>query len=185
MTEMTQAPGMRETPDRPYFAWPGATAFAATLVAFVAVARFGFSARGLLDGAVCATLIVLAAIDLERRIIPNVIVVPATVLVLIAQAIRDPSRWYAYVGAAAGAGIFFLVVLLLFRDGLGMGDVKLAMLLGAALGTHVIAGLLLGSLAGGVAGLYLLVTKGPSARKMTIAFGPYLAAGAIVVLLFG
>jgi leader peptidase (prepilin peptidase)/N-methyltransferase len=77
------------------------------------------------------------------------------------------------------------VLFLVFRDGLGMGDVKLAVLIGAALGTHVLTGLVVGSLAASVVAVYLLATKGLAARKMTIAFGPYLAAGAIVVLLFG
>jgi leader peptidase (prepilin peptidase)/N-methyltransferase len=172
-------------PAQPYFGHPGITAFAATLLGFVAVAEAGFGARGMLDAAVCAVLVVLAVIDLERRVIPNVIVLPAAVLTLIAQIAIAPSKWLWYLGAALGAGLFFLVLFLVFRDGLGMGDVKLAVLIGAALGSHVLIGLVFGSLAASVVAVYLLGTKGLAARKMTIAFGPYLAAGAIVVLLFG
>jgi leader peptidase (prepilin peptidase)/N-methyltransferase len=169
---------------QPYFGHPGVTAFAATLLGFVALARAGLGVRGLLDAAVCAVLVVLAVIDLERRIIPNVIVLPAALLTLLAQVAIAPSRWFWYLGAALGAGLFFLVLFLLFHDGLGMGDVKLAVLIGAALGSQVLTGLVFGSLAASVVALYLLGTKGMAARKMTNAFGPYLAAGAIVVLLF-
>lgn len=168
----------------PFLGHPGLTAFAAVLLAFVAVARHGFGSRGLLDAAICVVLVVLAAVDLERRVIPNVIVVPATGVVFLVQVALEPSRWWWYLGATLGAGVFFLVLAVLFRDGVGMGDVKLAALIGAALGSHVLSGLVLGSLAGAVAAIYLLVTKGAAARKMTIAFGPYLAAGAIAVLLF-
>jgi len=168
---------------QPYFEHPGLTAFAATLLAFVAIAHAGLGARGLLDAAVCAVLVVLAVIDLERRIIPNAIVLPAAFLTLVAHVAIAPSKWLWYLGAAVGAGLFFLVLFLVFRDGLGMGDVKLAVLIGAALGSHVLTGLVFGSLAGAVVALYLLGTKGAAARKMTIAFGPYLAAGAILVML--
>jgi leader peptidase (prepilin peptidase) / N-methyltransferase len=168
----------------PFLGHPGLTAFAAVLLTFVAVARHGFSGRGLLDAAICAVLVVLAAVDLERRVIPNVIVVPSAAIVLLAQVALKPSHWWWYLGATLGAGLFFLVLAVLFRDGVGMGDVKLAALIGASLGSHVLSGLVLGSLAGAVVAIYLLVTKGSAARKMTIAFGPYLAAGAIVVLLF-
>jgi leader peptidase (prepilin peptidase)/N-methyltransferase len=181
---MTDVAGKPLASAQPYFGHPGITAFAATLVAFVAVAQVGLGTRGLLDAAVCAVLVVLAVIDLEHRVIPNVIVLPAALLTLVAQVAIAPSKWLSYLGAAAGAGLFFLVLSLIFRDGLGMGDVKLALLIGAALGSHVLTGLVLGSLAGSAVAIYLLATKGVAARKMTIAFGPYLAAGAIAVLLF-
>src|SRR4051794_37090046 len=95
---------------RPYLAHPGLAAFAATLLAFVAVAKIGFSARGLLDAALCAVFTVLAVIDFERRIIPNVIVLPATAITLVAQVAISPSDWAWYVGASAGAGVSFLVL---------------------------------------------------------------------------
>jgi leader peptidase (prepilin peptidase) / N-methyltransferase len=167
----------------PAYVRPGLTAFAATLAAFAAVARHGFGSRGLLDAAVCAVLVVLAAVDLERRIIPNRIVLPAAALTLAAQVGIHPSRWYWYTAAALGAGLVFLAFYLFFRGGLGMGDVKLAVFIGAALGKSVVAGLALGSLAGGLVALYLLATRGAEARRMSIAYGPCLAAGAILVLL--
>jgi leader peptidase (prepilin peptidase) / N-methyltransferase len=181
MTELVQTPAQDGA--QPRLARPGLTAFAATLLAFVAVAHHGFGVRGLLEAGICAVLVVLAVIDFEQRVIPNAIVLPAAAVILVAQIALHPSKWFWYAGAALGAGLFFLILFLLFRDGLGMGDVKLAVLIGAALGSHVLTGLVIGSLAGGVAGLYLLATKGAAARKMTIAFGPYLAAGAIFALL--
>jgi leader peptidase (prepilin peptidase) / N-methyltransferase len=184
VTELAEETYERQSGPIPFLGHPGVTAFAAVILAFVAVARHGFGGRGLLDAAICAVLVVLAAVDLERRVIPNMIVVPAAAIVFLAEIALKPSHWLWYLGAALGAGLFFLVLAVLFRDGVGMGDVKLAALIGAALGSHVLSGLVLGSLAGAVAAVFLLATKGAAARKMTIAFGPYLAAGAIVVLLF-
>jgi len=80
--------------------------------------------------------------------------------------------------------LFFLVFALVYPAGLGMGDVKLALLIGAALGYAVVSALLLGTLAAGVFGAILLFKEGSSARKRAIPLGPFLAAGAIVVLLF-
>ena len=84
-----------------------------------------------------------------------------------------------------GAATIFAIAHLFYPTGLGMGDVKLALLLGALLGTAVLSALTLGSLAAGVFGLILLARGGSVARKTAIPFGPFLGFGAIAVLLFG
>ena len=76
------------------------------------------------------------------------------------------------------------MVQLAYPAGLGMGDVKLALLIGAALGWSVIAALLFGTLAAGLVSAALLIAKGAEARKRAIPLGPFLAGGAILVLLF-
>ncbi|HKP10196.1 MAG TPA: A24 family peptidase, partial [Gaiella sp.] len=83
----------------------------------------------------CAVLVAVSVTDLERRIIPNRIIVPALVAALVVQTARDPSvEWLV---AALAAGGFFLVLALVYPAGLGMGDVKLAAFMGAWLGWDV------------------------------------------------
>jgi leader peptidase (prepilin peptidase) / N-methyltransferase len=132
----------------------------------------------------CLAKFGFAAIDLETRIIPNRIVLPATAVVLPAQVALHSSDALAYVAAAFGAALFFLVPLLVFPAGMGMGDVKLALLLGAGLGGAVVTALFVGVFAGAFVALVILV-RGRGARGRTIAFGPYLALGGLVALFVG
>jgi leader peptidase (prepilin peptidase)/N-methyltransferase len=130
-------------------------------------------------------LVVLAAIDLERRIIPNRIVVPAAVLVLVAQIALSPERTVEWTAAALGAALFLLVPLLFYPNGMGMGDVKLAALLGAGLGWAIVPALVVGLMAAFVAALVVLARGGLAARKTALPFGPFLALGALVALFAG
>lgn len=159
--------------------------FAAALGALVCVLRFGLSARGLIDAFAAAVLVVLAAIDLERRILPNVIVLPAAGIVYAAQLAFFPDHALEWTLASLGCALFFLATLLAYPAGLGMGDVKLGLLLGAALGASVIAALFFGLLAAALLGVILLLSRGASARKTAIPLGPFLAAGALIVLFLG
>ena len=95
-----------------------------------------------------------------------------------------PNTGSQWVVASFGAGLFFLAVALAYPAGLGMGDVKLALLIGAALGWPVLTALFLGTLASGLVAGVMLFKEGSSARKRAIPLGPFLAGGAIVVLLF-
>ena len=162
-----------------------ATAFAATLLAIVAVTRAGFGARGTIDAFVCVVLVVLSAIDIDRRLLPNRIVLPSAAVVLVAQIAFFPAEWRAWTAASIGAATFFGVAYLVYPAGLGLGDVKLALLLGAALGTGILTALTIGSLAAGLFGAALIARRGGAARKTALPFGPFLAFGALVVLLFG
>src|SRR5262249_62310227 len=117
---------------------------------------------------------VLTATDLEYRLIPNVIVLPATGVLLAAQIALYPDHTLEWILASLFAGLFFFVPLLIFPTGMGMGDVKLAALLGAVLGKSVAAAILVGLLAGAAYSIYVLVREGMSARKKAIAYGPFL-----------
>jgi leader peptidase (prepilin peptidase)/N-methyltransferase len=147
--------------------------------------RFGFSERALVGSLFAATLVLLTATDLERRLIPNVVVLPATALVLIAQIAFFPDRTLEWILASFGAALFFFIPLLVYPSGLGMGDVKLAALMGAALGKSVTAAILGALLAGAAYAIFVLVREGMSARKKAIPYGPFLAAGGLIVLLIG
>ncbi len=145
--------------------------------------RFGLSGRALVGAFFCIVLVAVSSIDLTHRIIPNRIVVPATVLVLAAQTALRPSPEWAL--ASFGAALFLFVAALAYPAGMGMGDVKLALLMGAALGRTVSVAMMAGMLAALVPSLYLLARHGSSARKMAIPFGPFLALGSVIALFAG
>ena len=123
--------------------YPAVEAATAVLVVCCAL-KFGFSWEFVVAAAFCAVLVAVSATDLERRIIPNRIVLPATVLLLAAQTVLHPSL--AWILAGVGAAAFFLIAALAYPGGMGMGDVKLALLLGVVLGRTVPAALLIGML---------------------------------------
>ena len=130
-----------------------------------------------------ATLAVLSAIDVEERRIPNAIVLPAAAAMLALQIALAPDHALEWTLAALGAAGLLLVLALVNPAGLGMGDVKLALLLGAALGGGVVAALVVGSSLAALYGLLRLVRHGAAARRSTFPYAPFLAAGAAIVLL--
>lgn len=130
-----------------------------------------------------AVVVVVAAVDLERRIIPNRIVLPAIAVVLAVRLASAPDRVDHSVAAALGAGLFFLIPNLINRSLIGMGDVKLAVLLGAGLGGAVVAALMVAFLSVFPVALLSLIRHGAAGRGRTLPFGPFLALGALVVLL--
>jgi leader peptidase (prepilin peptidase) / N-methyltransferase len=154
---------------------------AGLMVACIAV--FGLTAFGLLAAGFCALLVTLSAIDVRHRIVPNRIVVPAAAFVLVAHSVTDPS--VAWVAGALGAAGFLFVAVLAYPRGLGMGDVKLALLLGAMLGGAVAVALMLGFVAALVPSSVLFIRHGSKARKMAIPLVPFLSLGAVVALFGG
>jgi len=144
---------------------------------------FGVSLEALVNALGCAVIVAVTVTDLERRIVPNRIVVPALAVALVVQTIRDPS--VEWIVSALGAGGFFLLLALVNPAGLGMGDVKLAAFLGAWLGYAVAVALFVGALLGAIPALVLLVRRGRGARSTTMPYVPALAAGAVVGLFFG
>ena len=161
-----------------------ATIAVAAFLSLLGAIRYGMHMETLVVIFVISVLVVISRIDLEYRIIPNRIVVPAWIAVLLAQIAIYPGHWVQWVVASFGAGLFFLAVALAYPGGLGMGDVKLALLIGAALGWPVLTALFLGTLASGLVAGVMLFKEGSSARKRGIPLGPFLAGGAILVLLF-
>jgi leader peptidase (prepilin peptidase)/N-methyltransferase len=170
---------------------PDALSFRGRMVAAVAsgffaaavLAHLGLNARGLIEAAFVSVLPPLAAIDIERRVLPNRIVLPALAVVLVAQCASSPGRAPEWILATIGAGAFLMLPALFYRDGIGMGDVKLAALLGAALGRDVPTAFLVASFALLPVALLMLVRHGGQARKMALPFGPFLAFGGVVAVL--
>lgn len=159
--------------------------YGGALLAIASVVRFGFSGHALVGAIFAPTLLLLAVIDLDRRLIPDAIVLPAVGAVLVLQIAFHPDHTLEWVLASLGAALFFFIPMLIYPAGMGMGDVKLAALLGAALGKSVAAAIFFAVLAGGAAALLVLGREGIGARKNTIAFGPFLALGGLVVFFLG
>ena len=164
--------------------YPAVELATAVLVAACFV-RFGFSGEAFVAAYFCAVLVGLSAIDAERRILPDVIVLPSFALVLAAHIALEPERAVELVAASLGASAFLFLALLAYPKGMGMGDVKLALLLGAGLGASVVVGMMIGMLSALVYSTVLFARHGMAARKMAIPFGPFLAFGAIVALFAG
>lgn len=151
-------------------------------LACAALLRVGTTPAGILAAAVLAVLGVLAVIDLQWRVLPNKIVLPAIAGVLAWQLAFLPDRFVEALAAAVGAAVFLLLPSLFRRGAIGMGDVKVAALLGAALGAPVVLALAVGSLAAWPVAL-VMVLRRASVRGATIPFGPFLAFGGAVMLL--
>ena len=157
----------------------------AVLLAILVLVDHGLSALGLIHAALVAVLVALAAVDLARRIIPNRGVLPATAAILAAQLVRDPGRWYEWVFAAVGAAVFLALPALVVRGGVGAGDIKLALLLGAGLGAAVVDALFYAALGAWLLAVAILVRRGRAGRRVGFPFGPFLAIGGIVAVFTG
>jgi leader peptidase (prepilin peptidase) / N-methyltransferase len=130
-------------------------------------------------------LVPVALIDLEHRIIPNKITLGAAVAaVAIGLALR-PSGVPEQLIAGAAAGGFLLAFVLAYPKGMGMGDVKLALLLGFMVGKTVPIALFLGMVSALVPSAVLFARHGSAARKMAIPFAPFLALGGVLALFWG
>ena len=162
--------------------YPAVELFSAGLIV-ACLAVFGATAWAGLAAGFCAVLVVLSAIDVQHRIVPNRIVVPSAVVSVVAHTAIDPSPAWA-VWALIAAGGLFLVVLG-YPKGLGMGDVKLALLLGAMLGASVTVALMIGLFAALIPSAVLVSRHGASARKMGVPLVLFISIGAVVALFFG
>lgn len=156
----------------------------AAVFASVTLAR-GIDGGLLLDLSLAAVLIAVAGIDLDHRIIPNRIVAPAAVYgVVMAVAVRTEDLPELLIAGAA-AFLLLLLAALAYPAGMGMGDVKLAGVLGLYLGRAVAPALLVAFLTGALVGLAMIAREGAGARKKGVPFGPFLALGGVVGLLCG
>lgn len=130
-------------------------------------------------------LVAVTLTDLERRIIPNKVLLVAAVLGLAVAAVFDPGSLPERLAAAAGAGGLFFLAALAYPRGMGLGDVKLAATMGLFLGRDVAPAIFVALLAGSIVGLAMMARQGSQARKSAIPFGPFLALGGVVGLLAG
>jgi leader peptidase (prepilin peptidase) / N-methyltransferase len=141
---------------------------------------FGASGRGLVGAVLCPVLVLLAAIDLRHRLLPNAIVYPSVVAVLAIVAATNPHGFLEHFWAGLALGGFLLIFALVFPAGLGMGDAKVGFLLGFALGWRTVSAMVLAFLGLFLAALWTISRHGLTARRESLPFGPFLAFGAIV-----
>ncbi len=155
------------------------------LWAAVVLVQWGDAAEIAIDLVFVAMLAAITVTDLEQRLIPNKILIVGCVLCLGIAIPTDPSGVPERLIAAAAAGGLFFCVALAYPKGMGLGDVKLAAVMGLFLGRAVAPAILVALLAGSLVGGALLIRHGSQARKMAIPFGPFLALGGVVGMLAG
>lgn len=155
-------------------------AFAATAVVFHDDP--GTLALGLVFVAMLAAITLT---DLERRLIPNRILIAGAVAALAIAVATDPSSLPERGITALAAGGSLLLIALAYPRGMGMGDVKLAAVMGLYLGSAVSVALAVAVIAGSVVGIGVMLREGSGARKQAVPFGPFLALGGVVALLAG
>ena len=151
------------------------------LLPLLAVGVFGFEGQTLVAAVASVVLTVLAAIDIEHRVLPNRIVVPATVGVLALQLLFHSGDALEWLLAGPAAAAFLALPLIFNREAMGMGDIKLAVLLGTIVGWDVFGAIVLGCLAIVPIALWMRVRQG-SIKGATLPFGPFLAFGTLVIL---
>jgi leader peptidase (prepilin peptidase)/N-methyltransferase len=139
-------------------------------------------AAAVLDVSLVALLGVVTVRDLRTRLIPDSALAASLAVALPVCLLSDPGGIPVRIAAGLAAAGFLLAAALIRPDGMGLGDVKLAGVLGVYLGPAVAEAMLVAFAAGTVAGLALLVRHGWSARGRTIPFAPFLALGAVFAL---
>jgi leader peptidase (prepilin peptidase) / N-methyltransferase len=157
-----------------------------TAVVFVAVtAARGVHPELLALLPFAAMLVAVAFIDFEYRIVPNRILLPMAIWALASGVLFRAGELPALLIAGGAAFLFLLVAALAYPEGMGMGDVKLAGVMGLCLGRSVAPALFVAFLAGSLVGLAIMLRSGSEARKMGVPFAPFLALGGLVGLLAG
>ena len=156
------------------------------LLRTVVVYDQGLDEDVLLGLALVLLLVPITLIDLDHRIIPNKLTLLGAVLAPLILVLTDPGALPEHLIAGAAAGGFFLIVAIAYPRGMGMGDIKLAAVLGVFLGRGVAPALFVAFLAGTLVGAAIIVSKGSrDGRKTAVPFGPFLALGGVVALFAG
>jgi leader peptidase (prepilin peptidase)/N-methyltransferase len=165
--------------------YPLVEALSAVLAALVPI-RFGGDADVWLGFGLLLVLVPVTFIDLDHRIIPNRITGPGALLALVLTLAFQRDDFAEHLIAGAAAFGFLFVAALAYPSGMGMGDVKLAGVMGLFLGRAVGPAMLIALLAGSVVGIAVIARKGAKeGRKTAIPFGPFLAFGGVVGLFAG
>ena len=140
-------------------------------------------AAALLATSLAALLVAVTITDLRTRLIPNRALAAAVVAALAVLMVSDPGGLPGRLAWACGAGGFLGAAHAARPEGMGLGDVKLAAVLGLYLGAGVAPALLVALVLGALAGAALIALHGPAARSRTLPFAPFLATGAAVACL--
>lgn len=150
----------------------------------VAAYTFGVSLALIPALVLIPALIALAVIDLEHRLLPNVIVFPAALTGLVLSILANPTGWWTYPLSALAVAGFLFALAFVYPSGMGMGDVKMGGMLGAFLGPYAALAVFLGALLGAVTG-GLLMASGKMQRRSALPFGLFMAVGGVIILFAG
>jgi leader peptidase (prepilin peptidase) / N-methyltransferase len=154
-------------------------------LAAASFAHFGTSGRAAVGAVLCPVLILLAAIDWRHRVLPNAIVLPSALLVALLVAAFDPGGFLSHLWAGLALFGFLFLFAAIFPAGLGMGDAKTGLLIGLALGARTLSAMMTAFFGLFLAAMWILLRHGISARRRSLPFGPFLAAGGILAFFFG
>jgi leader peptidase (prepilin peptidase)/N-methyltransferase len=166
--------------------YPVVEALTAVLYVLVVAVKWGDVLQMTLGLVLVTFLVPIAAIDLDHKIIPNKLTGPAAVLAIALVAVLDTRHLPEYLIAGVGALLFFYLPALIHNKGMGMGDVKLAAVVGLYLGRAVAPALFIALILGVVVGAGVIAAKGVSeGRRTKVPFGPFLAAGALIAFFVG
>lgn len=146
--------------------------------------KFGLSLQLVSALILIASLVSLAGIDLEHRLLPNVIIGPATLTGLAVSILSNPEQWWIYPVSAAVIAAGLLLLALVYPGGMGMGDVKMGGMLGVFLGPYAALAVFLGALTGALTG-GLMILLGKMERRSAMPFGVFMALGGLFSLFFG
>jgi leader peptidase (prepilin peptidase)/N-methyltransferase len=155
------------------------------LLCAACVLRFGFDSDVVLPIVFVLLLVPITLIDLEHHIIPNVLTAIGAVAAIALVLAFDSDSLVEHLIAAAAAGGFFLLAAIVYPAGMGMGDVKLAGVMGLFLGRAVAPAIFAALIAGTLIGAAVIARYGAEGRKKGIPFGPWLALGSLVGLFVG
>lgn len=157
----------------------------AALCALVVLAK-GLDEDALLGVAMVLLLVPVALIDLDTQIIPNVLMLIGAVIAPVIVLLVSPDDLVEHLIAAAAGGGFFLLAVLAYPRGMGVGDIKLAGVLGLFLGRAVGPAIFIALISGTLVGALIMARKGVAAgRKTKVPFGPFLALGGVIALFAG
>jgi leader peptidase (prepilin peptidase)/N-methyltransferase len=166
--------------------YPLVEAGTAALAAITVAVHHDSTTKLVLGLVLVAFLVPLALIDLEHKLLPNKLTGPAAVVAVVLGTALDPGGEVERLIAGAAAGGAFLLVALAAPGGMGMGDVKLAGVLGLYLGVAVAPAILIALVAGVLVSVVVIARVGVAGgRKTAIPFGPFLALGGFIAMLAG
>jgi leader peptidase (prepilin peptidase)/N-methyltransferase len=152
-------------------------------LAALAAAVRSDGASAAIAASIALVLVSLGAIDLDQRRIPNIIVLPATAVVLVARLVEYPHRIPEFALAPLAVALVLLLPNVVNRSAMGLGDVKLGLFLGAGLGWSGLAAIFVAFACAAPVSAAILIRGGRAARHATIPFGPFLAFGGLVILI--
>ncbi|MEK6589367.1 MAG: prepilin peptidase [Nitrospinota bacterium] len=147
--------------------------------------NFHLSSKFFMYALLCPSLVIIAFIDIEHKIIPDTITLPGMVIGLTTSILLPHiTVLNSLKGLLTGGGLFYFIAIL-SRRGMGGGDIKLIAMIGSFLGWKMtLLTIFLGSLIGSLGGIILIILR-KKGRKDTIPFGPFLSLGAILSIFFG